>query len=181
MAGELSDLSDEELMQAYQLGDERAFAVLYGRHSAKVYGYVRGRIKDRAFADDIFQAIFLKLHRTRNHYDPSFPFVPWLFTVCRSALIDGIRKKARIREDLNEVAVSGAVAEEKQESLLPTPDLSSLPESQRQAVELRYGEDLSFEEIAKKLETSPANARQLISRAIRKLKSFTHSDRRVKS
>jgi RNA polymerase sigma-70 factor (ECF subfamily) len=169
MSGELNDLADEELMTAYQLGNDRAFSMLYSRYSAKVYGFLKGRLHDQGAVDDVFQATFLKLHSARSRYNASFPFAPWLFTICRNALLDFFRKKARNQEDLNEVAISLVVVEEKPEPIA-VPDFSALPNTQRQALELRYGSDLPFEEIAKRLETSPANVRQLVSRAIRKLR-----------
>lgn len=159
-------------MRAYQLGSEQAFDALYRRHSGRVYGYLKGKLSDRALVDDVFQGTFLKLHSARGHYDPSFPFVPWLFTICRSVLTDQLRKKARTLEDLNEVAVKEAVAEEVESAASP-PDLNELPVTQRKAVELRYGSEMPFDEIAKRLETTPANVRQLVSRAIRRLRRQT--------
>jgi RNA polymerase sigma-70 factor, ECF subfamily len=167
--------TDEELMKAYQQGDDQAFAQLYRRHSSKVYGYIRKSVADQAFADDVFQASFLKLHSARAHYDPSFPFLPWLFTVCKSVMIDSIRKRQSIQEDLNELAVEQAVAAAPELESVALPELGSLPDSQRKAIELRYAHGLSFEEIAKKLDTSPMNVRQLVSRAIKKIKSLSES------
>lgn len=168
-------------MAAYQQGDDKAFAILYERHSAKVYGFVQSRLRERALVDDIFQSIFMKLHRTRSHYDPSFPFVPWLFTISRSVLIDGVRKKNRSLEDLNEVAVENAQANFPQDQAQTLPTLSELPLMQKKAIEMRYGEEeLSFEQIAHRLETSPQNARQLISRAIKKLKLLAAGQGRSK-
>lgn len=171
---DLGKSSDEELMRAYQLGDERAFELLYARHSGRLYGFLRKRFQDPTTVEDVFQSTFLKLHSARSHYDSSFPFLPWLFTVCRSVLSDNLRKKARILEDLNQESVDAAVAPWKDE--VPDagfPDLGELPVAQREALELRYRSDLPFEEIARRLETSPGNVRQLISRAIRRLKRET--------
>src|SRR5947209_1135453 len=85
---ERSSKSDEALMVDYQRGDEKGFDELYRRHSAKVYGYLRKRVSDRARTDELFQAIFMKLHESRAKYDSAYLFSPWLFTVCRSVLID---------------------------------------------------------------------------------------------
>jgi RNA polymerase sigma-70 factor (ECF subfamily) len=52
------------------------------------------------------------------------------------------------------------------------PKDADLSKSQRQAIELRYGEDFSFEEIADTLGTTSSNARQLVSRAIKRLKKI---------
>lgn len=169
MIQDLNSLTDEELMAIYQEGNEKAFAVLYSRHSEKVYGYLKNSLRNNAFAQDVFQATFLKLHNNRSHYDPTFPFLPWLFTVCKSVMIDQIRKKSRIREDNNSVALDLAVAPDIAKPIA-LPNLSVLPVMQQEAVQLRYIQDLSFEEIAQRLETSPSNVRQLISRAVKKLK-----------
>lgn len=163
--------TDEELMRAYQEGDSRAFEILFGRHSSRIYGFLLSHLKDRAKADDVFQETFLKLHKARHHYDPSFPLMPWLFTVAKSAMLDAFRKSKAIKEDASEKMPELAVGADA-DLKLEAPDLSGLNDSQRAAIEYRYREDLSFEEIAKRLETSPANVRQLISRGIKKLKSL---------
>ncbi len=161
-------------MEAYQQGQDAAFAELYRRHSGKVYGYLVNRLRDRAFAEDVFQKAFLKLHRTRDRYDSAFPFVPWLFTVCKSVMIDSLRERQGIREESNDVALENAVAQDVSTQSASQewdgPDLSRLPAAQRQAVEMRYQQELSFEQISKRLETLPANVRQLISRALKRLR-----------
>ena len=172
-------LSDEELMKDYQKGNEMAFATLYSRHSPRVYGYLLKRLRDKAFADDVFQAVFLKIHQSRKSYDPSLLFGPWLFSVCKSVMIDSLRKRNRTLGMLDD-SHSGHIETFAAEAPIPSaaiPSLDDLPEVQRRAVELRYGNDLSFEEIAKQLETTPSNVRQLTSRAVRKLKSWVGSEK----
>lgn len=117
----------------------------------------------------MFQGTFMKLHSSRKLYDPSFKFTPWLFTVCQSVLKDHLRKKSKILEDANEEILEqtpGSQYTQNSDSL----SFDSLEERQRVALEMRYGEDLSFDEIAKKLQTSPGNIRQIVSRAIKKMR-----------
>ncbi|MEO5969796.1 MAG: sigma-70 family RNA polymerase sigma factor [Bdellovibrionia bacterium] len=173
---DMNQLTDEELMKEYQSGNEMAFTILYKRHSAKIYGFLIGRLRERAFADDVFQATFLKLHKTRANYDATLPFMPWLFTVCRSVMIDSLRKKKHILEDSDSDSVDLARAPEIPDHT-PLPSLDGLPANQRQVLELRYRSDLSFEEIAKKLETTPLNVRQITSRAVRRLRSWVEKDK----
>lgn len=176
MVSEIGNKTDEELMIFYQDGNQNAFQEIYRRHSRKVYGYLKRRIREAELVDDIFQATFLKLHTSKERFDPSLPFTPWLFTVCRSVMIDTLRKKkVQITtthwEDLeNEPEDPQALSASNSTNELP--DLSELPESQQKVIELRYAEDLSFEEIALKLQTSPTNVRQLVSRGVRKLKDL---------
>lgn len=162
-------LSDEELMIAYQLGDAHAFTVLYERHSGRALRYLVSKTRNRALAEDVFQASFLKLHRMRSRYSADYPFLPWLFTICRSELVDALRKRARTPENYTEHLpefISGSP-----EGNFDTVEaMKSLPENQKQALELRFEKDFSFEEIAERLETSPGNARKLVSRAIQFLR-----------
>jgi RNA polymerase sigma-70 factor (ECF subfamily) len=147
--------TDEVLMTEYRLGDDSAFAILYERHSTKVFGFLRAKTSSDVLARDIFQTTFLKLHSTRGRYQPGLPFLPWIFAICRNELIDTMRKKSRNLEDATESQ---------------TVSLAELPEAQRKAVELRYQDDLAFEAIATKLNTSSENARQLVSRGVKALR-----------
>jgi RNA polymerase sigma-70 factor (ECF subfamily) len=155
-------------MLAYQLGDENAFRELYARHAPKVFGFLRSKIRDEVKARDIFQATFLKLHRNRSRYNSALPFVPWLFTICRNELLDALKKDRRSQVDFVEEVPEQSHAQH----TLGTVDLSHLSVIQQKAVDLRFTQDFSFEEIAVALETSPSNARQLVSRALRTLRSF---------
>lgn len=161
-------------MSAYQKGQEEAFRILYDRYSGRVYGYLRVKLRNRDVVDDAFQTVFLKLHRFRSRYLATLPFAPWLFTICRNVMSDIGRSRARTREDVDAVAIEKATANE----LVPPaglPDLSALAPDRQMALKLRFGEDLSYEEIAERLETSPANVRQLVSRAVRQLKKVLKS------
>lgn len=168
MPERLEDLSDEELMRLYQDANEEAFNTLYRRHSDRVYGFLRSRLSSPQAANDVFQASFLKLHRSRDQYDPSFPFAPWLFTVVRTSLLDWHKKQAIAGPVM---AADENMARPAQDEPLPAVDLSSLSPTQRSVVELRYVDELSFEEIAKRLEVSPTNARQILSRSLKSLRA----------
>lgn len=181
--GRPSESTDEQLMEAYRQGDFEAFEVLYQRHSGKVYGFLRNRLSARTLTDDVFQGTFLKLHQCRKQYDASLPFLPWLFTICRSVMIDALRKTQRSLEvsveepttlENVESSTSSSLAqlEAKASSELAgsITGFQKLPAKQQEVLELRYTQELSFEEIASRLNTSPINVRQMVSRAIKKLK-----------
>jgi len=161
-------LSDETLMERYKRGDSGAFEALYERYKDRIYGYLSARITEPSKVNDVFQNTFLKLHKSRSRYKSSFPFKAWIFIICRTVLIDWFRKQGRTPE----IPVEEVPTTPPQTTTEPeTPDLASLPARQKEAVELRYYEELSFEEIAQRLETSPLNVRQIISRAIRRLRN----------
>lgn len=164
--------SDEQLMMEYQMGDEDAFAVLYERHSRRVFGFLKVKTMSEALARDIFQATFLKLHVNRALYKSEFPFLPWLFTLCRNELIDTVRKRNRSREDLVGHLPETLREQVEDDSVDVNGLMSALPEQQRQALGLRINEEMPFDKIATQLSTTPANARKLVSRGIKKLREL---------
>lgn len=169
-------MSGAELMNLYQGGDIEAFNCLYDKYKSLVYGYLHKRVDKRTEVDEIFQDVFLRLHHSRSRYKSEFPFEPWLFAVLRNSLIDRYRKKRKEYHNVSldglEVTPSALQVEDKHnlDGLLPKDAV--LSKNQRQAIELRYGEDFSFEEIADTLGTTSSNARQLVSRALKRLRKF---------
>jgi RNA polymerase sigma-70 factor (ECF subfamily) len=169
----LSLKTDEELMALYQAGEEAAFNVIYERYSGRVYGFLKLKLRNPEGVNEVFQTAFLKLHHARMQYSPHLPFTPWLFTIARNALIDWCRQKARQDFLADSVRVEPLIPE-KEPAAEPhshaLPDLTLLSEPQRDALRLRYYEEMSFEEISRRLNTSPANVRQMISRGIKRLR-----------
>ena len=165
-------------MERYKDGSMEAFEELYSRHKGKVYGYLAKRVNNRFDRDEIQQNVFLKLHRSRQKYNSSFPFLPWLFTLCRNVLIDFMRskeaKEGRLLQDGG--IIDGLPSAEDKGSGIDVlaPVMSKLNEEQKEAIKMRYGEDFSFEGIARKLNTSVPNARQKVSRAVKKLRGLVH-------
>lgn len=171
-------MTDEELMLAYATDDMEAFERLYRRHKSRIFGFLTAKLQDQAEAEDVFQVVFTKLHVARGKYRPEIPFLPWIFTITRNALIDHIRRRDSYQKHITspETPLEEYAAPLADES---PPNISSahlgrLNTAQRQALDLRFEQEMSFAEIGERLATSEENARQIVSRAIRKLrKSLT--------
>lgn len=163
-------------MLAYSAGDLEAFETLYKRHKGRVLGYLLARLRDHSEAEDVFQAVFAKLHRGRHQYREEIPFLPWLFTIARNALIDHVRRQQAYAKHIStsEEAVHACAAPVADNSPLHASvvELASLNPGQRRALELRFEQGLTFGEIADQMQTSTDNARQIISRAVRRLRSL---------
>lgn len=168
------DQSDEELMALYQEGSEEAFRVLYERHSSKIFGYLSARIRNRQKVNDLFQEVFVKVHSSKRLYNRSFPVLPWLFSITRSVLIDGLRKDGRTKEemDFDFDALPASEPEKTDRMAEVLPIVESLPVSQQAALKMRYVDEKTFEEIAERLQTSPLNARQVVSRGVKQIRKL---------
>lgn len=169
----LTKISDEDLMALYQSGDAKAFETLYDRHAGRVLAFLQKKTTTES-ARDLLQETFLKVHRSRHQYSVQYPFLPWLFAITRNALVDFVRlnESKILRNSVLEIDIPGKV---ESAEVLPAHDLSlalqTLPANQRRAIELRYLNDWTFEQIAEDMKTTPVNVRQVISRGIKKIRS----------
>lgn len=175
------EISDEDLMRSYMLGDLDSFEILYSRHAGRLYGYLRRRLAAGENIDDVFQETLMRLHRSRNKYDPKMPFLPWLFTICHNTLVDHVRKNRSSEKIAEELRSSDAYGELGLR-LEPRADflrlgLRHLSDDERRLLSLRFVEDMPFREVADTMGIQPANARKLSSRAIQKLRAFFKNDR----
>ncbi len=166
--------SDEQLMKLYQNGDEAAFRVLYNRHSSKIYGFLKKRLNNNEKVAEVYQEVFIKIHKSKHLYNESLPALAWIFTISRTVMIDELRKDKKIQTidnyDLEKVPAELDKTVPQLEHA--TEILEHLPFQQKAAIEMRYLDDKTFEQIAESLKVSPTNARQIISRGLKRIKEL---------
>ncbi len=168
--------ADERLMALYINGDDRAFQELFSRYKGRVFGYLTKRLTDPRVAEDLFQAVFLNLHRSRSRYNPERPFSAWLFSISRNVVRDHLRSQKRTvvapLAEGNFEETSGQPLDDSSAQTRLEEALQQMTPMEREAIRLRYDKAFKFEDIARELNTSAGNARQLISRAVRKVRGI---------
>ncbi len=94
----LTDLSDEELFELYQDGNDRAFGEIVTRYEPQIKGFLHKRLKDEERVQDLTQDTFLRVHRARDRYDSSRKFSTWIYTIASNLLKNEYRNRSRRRE-----------------------------------------------------------------------------------
>ena len=166
----LKTMSDEQLALAYIDGNNRAFDELLSRNQEKIFTYIMYVVKDEDLANDLFQETFLKvITKLQNgQYSDTGKFSWWLTRIAHNVVIDHFRaqKSSKIVEapkdnDLSNLR-SDAVQNLSRESELNNEQVmedikrlvEALPESQRDVVNMRFFQELSFKEIAEQTNVS---------------------------
>ncbi len=89
------DLEERSWLARHRRGDASAFPALMAAYRQPVYSYlVRSGVAE-ADRDDVFQAIFLKIHAAAGSYDPARPLAPWLFTIVANSVRNHHRDRPR--------------------------------------------------------------------------------------
>jgi RNA polymerase sigma factor (sigma-70 family) len=158
--------------------DPAAFRALYERHAEPVHRYHLRRTRDEEAAFDLTAETFAQawLVRARFRDEAEGSAGPWLFGIARNVLLMSVRRHAleqRARERLGMLASRAPSAASPEEAWLEGLDeaLDSLPESQREAIQLRVIDDLAYDDVASALETSPQAARVRVHRALTSLRN----------
>jgi len=84
---------ERELLMQHVAGEPRAFAELVSRYRAPVYSYLLYCGVAEQDRDDLFQEIFIRVHRAVRQYQPESPLHPWLFTIVANAVRNHLRQK----------------------------------------------------------------------------------------
>jgi len=172
--------SDEELMAAYIDGEAAAFRILFDRHAAVLYRLARRRLPSDDDARDVVQQTLLQVHRARNDFRRGSRLRPWLFTIAMNLVREHYRKYQRRKEQsLDSAPPSAEPATEPEESerareqsLRVRAALATLPDAQREVIELHWFENSPYEEIAMIVGASVAAVRVRSHRGYERLREI---------
>lgn len=147
------------------------FTNLWLANQDMLSGYVYMRVRDFHDAEDVIQEIARSAAGTFDQYDADKPFGPWLITIANRRVVDYYRKQGRSPNTLSEEALQH-VADAHLELADGRDDrfdalqacLAQLSERHRHAIDLRYGQSLAPEQIAKRVGASPTAVNALIYR-----------------
>lgn len=159
----LKVMTDEELVVAYASGDNPAFDVLLSRHKQSVFNYIYFIVRNRELAEDIFQETFVKAIVTikQGRYTENGKFRAWINRIAHNLIIDNFRQEkgeSTVSNDDSQVDLfnNASICDETIEDTIVKEQILSdvrnlirfLPDNQRDVLEMRYYQDMSFKEIS---------------------------------
>ena len=155
-------LSDVDLIGQASQGDPRALEVLYDRYSRVVFSFALRIVNDQQIAEELLQEVFFRAWQQGGSFRASKgTFLTWLLSITHNMAIDEVRKRKRRpqRSDSDDpdlvlaaVADSGPSVEDEvwsravRERIARAMD--TLPNAQREAIELAYFRGMTHREIA---------------------------------
>lgn len=163
---------EKDLVERLKAGDQGAFEILVRLHYRSVYMMAFRFLHDHGGADDVTQESFLKAFHAIGSFREEASFKSWLLRITSNTAKNAIRSRGnRQMVDLEDVDLKSVHAEftrleDRQTAGILQWAVAKLPPKQRQALELRIYEDLSFKEISEVMEcpfdTAKANFRHAL-------------------
>jgi len=161
---------DVELVKrAVYQHDQAAYAELLDRYRESVYFLLLKMVNNKDDAEDLTIEAFGKAFKNIEQYTPNFAFSTWLFRIATNNCIDFIRKKRMVTVSLDRTFTTGDGDEMTMDVRADQPDpeehmirkqknvfmrslVEKLKPRYRVLIELRYFQELSYEEIAERLD-----------------------------
>jgi RNA polymerase sigma factor (sigma-70 family) len=167
---------------ALEKDDQKAYAELMERYRDSVYFMLLKMVNNKDDAEDLTIEAFGKAFKRLNQYTPTYAFSTWLFKIASNNCIDFIRRKKMVVFSIDkkfENDEGGELSMDiKADSLNPEEHMvkkqkvkhmhdivDKLKPRYRVLVELRYFEELSYEEIAEKLDLPLGTVKAQLFRA----------------
>jgi RNA polymerase sigma-70 factor (ECF subfamily) len=171
--------SDERLFEGIRGGSERHFNALYDRYFRRVYGFVYTRVRDRSDAEELTQESFTAAFRSIAGYSGRSTPLAWIYGIAKNTVNNHLRR-ARSQNERLEAAGGDAATGEwgstpgddfEMHELLRCMDerLRSVSSWQAEVFWMRHVEDLSIDQIARRMERSSDAIRSSLYRVKRLL------------
>lgn len=172
-------IPEPELTNRLLEGDESALREIINRYHKKVYLFVLSFLKDKDKSDEVVQDTFLSFWLFRKRLNPDKPLAPLLFTIARRKLIDCWRKEAMGKRYFERISeITAGTHNETQEQVYVkdierTVDelLDRFTEQQKQVFTLSRYENLSYDEIAERLQISRNTVKYHLVNALKMLRA----------
>ncbi len=160
-------MDDAKLVRRCLRGETTAFDLLVHRYRDRVYGLAVQMLGDADWAEDLAQEVFLRAFSRLTLFDPQRgSFSAWLMTMTTRLCLNALKGHAAQEQHLIPLDEADEMGETLMDEACPNPEeiwwererraligqlLAALPPMQRAALLLRYGEDMSVQEVADSL------------------------------
>jgi len=176
----LADCSDDDLMLLVRRGHVHAFHTLVDRHHEMVIGYASRFLGNRDAGEEVGQEVFMTVWSERDRYQAKGRFTSFLLSLTFNRSHVSARKRQRHLKKLDNLAAQPSP----EDAGVQTPIdqileaarrdevhkyLAELPESLREAVILRYFNDMSLKEIAEVTEAPVGTVKSNLFRGLKRL------------
>ena len=160
------------------------FNLLVRTYQERIYWHIRKMVIDHDDADDLVQEVFVKVWKNLDSFRSDSKLYTWIYRIATNECLTFLKKKKRkFFIPMNDVAseLSGKVddgnhlnGDEVQLKLQKA--LLKLPDKQRMVFNMKYFDEMKFQEISDITDTSVGALKASYHHAVKKIEEFIHSD-----
>lgn len=178
----MEELSDKELLIQFRNEATRhqAFTLLMKKYQKQVYWHIRRIVIVHDDADDVVQNVFVKVWKSLENFKEESQLFTWLYRIATNESLTFLKqKKASLHVEYESVEqyLSNTMADStyfkgEDIQLKLQQAILTLPEKQRLVFNMKYFEELQYDEMSKILETSVGALKASYHHAVKKVEEF---------
>lgn len=178
----MSDYSDKELLDLFLHGSNRnyAFNLIVAKHQKKLYHVIRRLVIDHDDTNDLLQNTFIKAWTHLESFREESNLSTWLYRIASNeALTFLTSKRKKVIQSLENIQPftshqDSTTGKDIQEKLLKA--IHTLPEKQRIVFNMKYYDELKYEEMSEILQTSVGALKASYHHAVKKIEEYLTHD-----
>ncbi len=177
---------EQDLVRRLQSGKnpDLAFKELVDLYKERLYWQIRNIVKNHDDADDVLQNTFIKVFRNISKFKGESKLFSWLYRIATNEAITFLNSRSQkiqvsneeLQEKLIDNLQSDIYFEGKEIQLKLQKAITSLPEKQRLVFNMRYFQDLKYQEIAEILQVTESSLKSNYHHAVKKVEAFLKDD-----
>ena len=172
--------ADSELIRDFKNGNIKGFNEIVSKYQKQVYWVVRKMVQDHDEADDITQEVFIKVYDALKEFREESGLFTWLYRIAVNYSINHIRKKKvkntlsleMVTETIKTEALHGESFDEERKRMVLQEAIGTLPSQQKAVFNLRYYEELPYEEISRIMNRSVGGVKANYFHAVKKIGEY---------
>lgn len=179
-------VSDEQIMELLRSDRtfERGFRLLMEQYKERLYWHVRRLVLVHEDADDVLQNTFIKIYRGILQFEGKSKLYTWLYRIATNEAITHLQSKARHAaaslDDATVLLTNRLQADEwfdgDDVQVRLQKEVARLPEKQRLVFNLRYYDEMPYEEMSAMLDTSVGALKASFHHAVKKIEAAFNED-----
>ncbi|GAB4581343.1 MAG: sigma-70 family RNA polymerase sigma factor [Anaerolineales bacterium] len=174
----MADL-ETDIIQRAQNGESKAVGELYMQHHEQIFRYIWSKVGDANLAEDLTGEVFMRMVSHISSYRPAgVPFQAWLYRIARNLIVDHVRKNSSTLaiplENMALVQEQGISPSSEVENKMTIETLqkalNQIEHEQAEVIRLRFLVGLQVNEVAQRLQKTPAAVKALQHRGLAALR-----------
>lgn len=175
-------MEDKELLEKIRNTETRnyGFNMLVRAYQQRIYSHVRKMVIDHDDADDLTQEVFIKIHKYIENFREDSQLFTWIYRIATNECLSFLQKKKRrfflpigdVKKELSYKLDSTPGLNGDEIQLKLQKALLQLPDKQRLVFNMKYYEDLSYEQMSEITKTSVGALKASFHHAVKKIEQF---------
>lgn len=182
----MNNYTDRELLDMYHTPDSRSYAfnLIVTKYQERIYWLIRKIVISHQDADDVVQNTFLKIWNGLDSFREDSQLFTWMFRIATNEALTFIKRRNRnqlisidnTEQQLIQTLESDCYVDGDDAQIKLQKAIINLPEKQRLVFNMKYFDEMKYEEISEVLGTSVGALKASFHHAVKKIEKFMDTD-----